>query len=69
VVAVVWGRFIAPKASHPTTDPQRLVLELAVFAAGVAALVGADQTVLAVAFAGLVVVHLSLTFALGQRPR
>jgi hypothetical protein len=69
VVAVVWGRFIAPKASHPATDPLRLVLEVAVFAAGVAALVAADQAVLALVFGGLVLVHLSLTFVLGQRPR
>ena len=34
VVAVVWGSFIAPKASHPTTDPLRLLLEVAVFARG-----------------------------------
>jgi len=69
LVAVVWGRFIAPKASHPTTDRQRLLLEVAVFAAGVAALLAADRTVLAAVFAGLVLVHLSLTFALDQRPR
>jgi Protein of unknown function (DUF2568) len=29
LVAVVWGRFIAPKASHPPTDPVRLLLEVA----------------------------------------
>jgi hypothetical protein len=69
LVAVVWGRYIAPKASHPTTDPLRLLLELAVFAAGVAALLAADRTVLAPVFAGLVLLHLSLTFALDQRPR
>ena len=45
-----------------------MVLEVAVFAAGVAALVAADQAVLALVFAGLVLVHLSLTFVLGQRP-
>jgi hypothetical protein len=69
VVAVAWGRFIAPKASHPATDPLRLVLEVAVFAAGVATLLAADQTVLALVFGALVLVHLSLTFVLGQRPR
>jgi Protein of unknown function (DUF2568) len=69
LVAVVWGRFIAPKASHATTDPVRVWLEVAVFGAGVAALFAADRTVLAVVFAGLVLVHLSLTFALEQRPR
>jgi hypothetical protein len=36
---------------------------------GVAALVTADQTALALVFAVLVPVHLSLTFALDQRPR
>jgi hypothetical protein len=69
LVAVVWGRFIAPKASHRTTDPVRLLLEVAVFGAGVAALFAADRIVLAVVFAALVLVHLSLTFVLEQRPR
>lgn len=68
LVAVGWGRFIAPKASHPTTDPLRLVLEVAVFAAGVAALFAADRTVLAVVFAALVLMHLTLTFVLDQGP-
>jgi hypothetical protein len=69
LVAVVWGRFIAPKASHPTRDPLRLLLEVAVFTAGVAALSAADQIGLGLVFAALVLVHLSLTFALDQRPR
>ena len=68
-MAVVWGRFIVPKASHPTTDPPRLLLELALFAAGVAALFAAAETVLALVFAALVLVHLSLTFVRDQRPR
>lgn len=38
VVAVMWGRFIAPKASHPTRDPLRLLLEVTAFGAGVGAL-------------------------------
>ena len=29
--AAVWGTFVAPKASRPTVDPVRLLLELAVF--------------------------------------
>jgi hypothetical protein len=65
VVAVVWGRFIAPKASHPTADPLRLLLEVVVFAA----LFAAGRTVLGFVFAVLVLFHLSLTFALEQRPR
>jgi Protein of unknown function (DUF2568) len=67
--AVLWGRFVAPKASHPTVDPVRLALEVLVFGSGVAALFAADEATLGVVFGGLVVVHLGLTFALGQRPR
>jgi Protein of unknown function (DUF2568) len=68
LAAVVWGMFVAPKASRPTVDPIRLVLEVAVFGAGVAALFAAGRTALALVFAALVVVHLGLTFVLGQRP-
>jgi Protein of unknown function (DUF2568) len=69
LAAAVWGRFVAPKASHPTTDPQRLLLELLVFGAGVVALAAADEVTLALVFGALVMLHLSLTFALRQRPR
>ena len=68
LVAVVWGRFMSPKASHPTVDPVRLVIEFLVFGSGVAALFAADAPVLAVVLAVLAALHLSLTFALGQRP-
>jgi hypothetical protein len=68
LAAAVWGTFVAPKASRPTVDPVRLLLEVAVFGSGVAALVAAGSTALALVFAALVVVHLGLTFALGQRP-
>ena len=67
LAAVVWGAFVAPKASHPTIDPVRLVLEVAVFGSGVVALWAADGGTLAVVFGVLVAVHLALTFALGQR--
>jgi hypothetical protein len=68
VAAAVWGAFVAPKASRPTVDPVRLLLELAVFGSGVVALLLAGSTVLAVVLAALVALHLALTFALGQRP-
>src|SRR3954454_12192134 len=68
LVAVVWGRFMSPKASHPTIDPVRVLIEVAVFGSGVAALFAAGAQVLAVSFAALAVLHLALTFALGQRP-
>jgi hypothetical protein len=68
LAALVWGTFVAPKASRPTVDPVRLLLELAVFGSGVAALFAADAVVFGAIFAGLVALHLALTFALGQRP-
>lgn len=68
IAAAVWGTSVAPKASRPTVDPVRLLLEVAVFGSGVAALLAAGSTPLALVFAALVVVHLGLTFALGQRP-
>jgi hypothetical protein len=40
LVAVVWGRFMSPKASHPTVDPVRLAIEFAVFGSGVAGVRG-----------------------------
>jgi Protein of unknown function (DUF2568) len=68
LVAVVWGTLVAPKASRPTVDPVRLLLEVVLFGLGIAALIGADRTALALVFAALVFVHLGLTFVLGQRP-
>lgn len=67
VVAAVWGAFVAPKASHPTADPVRLLIEVAVFGSGVAALFAEDADVIAAVFEVLVAVYLALTFALGQR--
>jgi hypothetical protein len=55
-MAVVWGLFIAPKARVPLALPVRIVLELLVFAAAVAALAAAGQPALAVAFAVAVIV-------------
>ena len=68
LAAVVWGAFVAPKASRPTTDPVRLLLELAVFGGGVVALWIADARTLAFGFGVLVVLHLAFTFLLDQRP-
>jgi hypothetical protein len=68
LAAAVWGTFVAPKASRPTVDPPRLLLELAVFGPAVAALWAADAHTLAFGLGVLVVLHLTFTFLLGQRP-
>lgn len=67
LVAVVWALFVARKASHHVDDPARLVLELAIFGAGVAALAAAGRDRLALIFGVLVAVHLVLTFSLDHR--
>jgi len=68
LAAAVWGTFVAPKASRPTVDPLRGLLELAVFGGGVVALWVADSHMLAFGFGVLVVLHLTFAFLLGQRP-
>ncbi len=65
--AVVWGLFISPRAPMRTTDPSRIVLEIAVFGCAVGALAQAERPKLAVVLAVAVAVHLALTFPLGQR--
>ena len=66
-IALVWGQWVAPKARARVGDPWKLLLEVLVFGSAVAALAAADQRTLAIVLAGLTVLHLGLTFALGQR--
>ena len=69
LAAVVWGAFVAPKASRPTTDPIRLLLELGGLRPGGRWPCGRrTPTLLAFGFGVLVVLHLAFTFLLGQRP-
>jgi hypothetical protein len=66
-IALVWGRWIAPKAKHPAVDPARLGLEILVFGSAVAALLDADEPVQAAILGAAAGLHLALTFPLGQR--
>jgi hypothetical protein len=66
-MAVIWGRFMSPKATSRLNDPARLIAEIAIFGIAAVALADADQPTLAIAFAAAVAVHLILTFPLGQR--
>jgi hypothetical protein len=50
-VAVVWGTWVAPRAPRHLKDPARLVVELIILAATVAALSTSGYPVLAGAFA------------------
>jgi hypothetical protein len=67
VAAVLWGMFVSPKASHPTHDPARILLEIALLGSGPAALAAAGSTGLALIAGVLVALHLGLTFVLDQR--
>jgi hypothetical protein len=65
--AAIWGAWVAPRASRRLADPARLVLELALFAAAIAALAAAGRPVLAVAFAAVLAANETLGFSWGQR--
>jgi hypothetical protein len=53
VAAVIWGRWVAPRASHPLPDPQRLLPEWLVFGGATVALAVTAHPVLAVLLAVL----------------
>jgi len=67
LVATVWATFVNPQGSHAATDPVRLVLELAIFGAGAAALAARRNARAAEIFGVLVAAHVLLTFPLDQR--
>lgn len=64
---LLWSLFVAPKAPRRLADPGRLLLESALFAGGVAALLATGQPTLALVFGGLVAVNLGLLFIFKQR--
>jgi hypothetical protein len=66
-IALLWGRFVAPKAKVRVGDPSKLLLEVLVFGGAAVALADAGQPVLAIALAAAALLHLVLTFALDQR--
>ena len=51
--ALIWARWVAPKASHPIPDPQRLIPEWVVFGGAAAALIATGQVVAGVTLAVL----------------
>jgi hypothetical protein len=57
VAAVIWGAFIAPKASIPVPTWLWLVLQALVFGAAAAGLIGTGQPTLAVSFLAVVLLN------------
>jgi hypothetical protein len=65
--AVVWGLWMAPKASRRLRDPLRLVVELLPFGAAGVALAAADHRLAAAIFLAAVVLSEALILAWRQR--
>jgi hypothetical protein len=65
LAAVIWALWVAPASRRRLTDPARLVVEVVLFAAGVAALAAAGYPLVAVGFAIVVVVNIILDRVLG----
>jgi uncharacterized protein DUF2568 len=65
--AVVWGLWIAPKATRRLRDPGRLVAELVLFGAAGVALAAADHPLVAAVFLAAVALSEVLMLAWGQR--
>jgi hypothetical protein len=60
LAAVIWGLWVAPASRRRLPDPARLVVEVVLFAAGVAALTAAGYVVVAVVFGVVVTVNIVL---------
>jgi hypothetical protein len=65
--AVVWGLWIAPKATRRLRDPGRLVAELVLFGAAGVALTAAGHPLAAAVFLAAVALSEVLMLACGQR--
>lgn len=64
LAALVWGRWVAPKASHPLPDPARLIPEWVVFGGATIALIVTGHPVLGVVLAVLAAVNRWLLWVL-----
>ena len=63
--AVVWGLFVAPKATFAVPGPVHVALQVLVFGGAVVALLALRETAAAELFAATVVVNAGALYALG----
>jgi hypothetical protein len=66
VAAVVWGLWMAPRASNPLPEPWHLVAELIIFSLAIAALYAAGRPQLALAFALVYIINVVLRYVWAQ---
>lgn len=67
LAALIWGRFIAPRAPHRLEDPLRVGIEIVIFGAATAALIVAGAPTTGTIFGIVAAVSLILMFVFGQR--
>ncbi len=66
LIAVLWGMFIAPRATRPLSGAPRLTLELLPFAAGAAALFASGKPALGWVYVIVLIVNEVLLFVWKQ---
>ncbi len=64
LVAIIWGTFIAPKASIPVAVPLRIFLQLIIFGSAVAALYFSEKSMLAIIFGIVVLIEMTLMYTM-----
>jgi hypothetical protein len=65
VAAIIWGRWVAPRASHPIPDPRRLIPEWVVFGGATVALAVTGHVILGAALAVLAALNRVALWRLG----
>src|SRR5215213_7065272 len=66
LVAVIWGMWMAPRASNRLPEPLHLIVELIIFGLAIAALYAAGRPQLALAFWLVYVLNVVLRYVWGQ---
>ena len=62
LAAVIWGLWMAPKASMPLREPLHLILELIIFGMAIAALYAAQRPSLALMFGLIYTINVTLRY-------
>jgi hypothetical protein len=66
IAAILWGMFVSPKASMPTTGSIRLMLEIIILGSGGIALYAAGNHKLALIYGIVVMVNLAFIYIWNQ---
>lgn len=67
LVAIIWGTFVAPKASIPVSIPLRILLQLVIFGAAAVALNAVGKSTLSIVFMGIVLIEIGLVNILSNK--